>query len=426
MPSWVGHLNPMTTLGRELQRRGHRVTVLSFPESAERAQRAGLDLRRIGTGPFPLGEWERRTRILSRASGFSASRITIRWIGDIAGVMLNELPEVLKSGGYDGVLVDQVCFGGACAADECNLPLVIVCNALPVHLQPDVPVHTETWPYRTDWFSLLRNRLLQGLLVQIARPFIGPVRKRREARGHPWDAMRYLNEIPPSLAQIAQLPACLDFPRRHAPDHFHHTGPWHEPKAADPGGFDGSWLDGRPLIYASLGTLQNGLDHLYQTILDAVADLPVQGVLTLGRENGVRPARIPSNCQVLGFGPQLALLQRASMVITHAGLNTTLESLAQGLPMVALPIANEQPGIAARVRHVGAGELLKIGGLKPGTLRKTVETVLNDPKYRQNAQGCARAMATVNGLRRAAEIVEEAVTHRRRVLRTPGPGETHP
>src|SRR5204863_3656233 len=114
------------------------------------------------------------------------------------------------------------------------------------------------------------------------------------------------------------------------------------------------------------GTLQNGLDHLYQIILDACAELPMQVVLTLGREGGNMPARIPPNAKVLGFGPQLALLKRASLVITHAGLNTTLESLAQGLPMVALPIANEQPGIASRIRHAGVGEWLSIRKLSPG------------------------------------------------------------
>jgi MGT family glycosyltransferase len=218
--------------------------------------------------------------------------------------------------------------------------------------------------------------------------------------------------------QVAQLPACLDFPRRHAPDHFHHTGPWHPAKAPSANGFDWEWLDGRPLIYASLGTLQNGLDHLYQAILDACADLPSQLVLTLGRDYGPRPQRIPPNAQVLGYGPQLALLQRASLVITHAGLNTTLESLAQGLPMVAIPITNEQPGISSRIRHAGVGELIPMRKLTPARLRATVLRVQTEPLYRQRAQECAAQLARDPGLPRAAALLEEAFSSRRRVTRS--------
>ena len=87
VPTWVGHLNPMTTLGRELQRRGHEVLVLSFPESAPRIAKAGLDFRCIGSDVFPEGEWERRTRVLSGLCGLAASRFTIDWIRDMTSVM---------------------------------------------------------------------------------------------------------------------------------------------------------------------------------------------------------------------------------------------------------------------------------------------------------------------------------------------------
>jgi UDP:flavonoid glycosyltransferase YjiC (YdhE family) len=345
-----------------------------------------------------------------------AARFTIRWIERMSRVMLAELPGVLREGGFDGVVMDQVCFGAESAADTAGVPLCVACNALPVHLQPDIPIHTQTWPWKTDRLSLLRNWLWQRLLVRVARPLWEPIRKAETAKGRRWNLWEHLNEIPPSLAQVAQLPACLDFPRRHAPDHFHHTGPWHETKATRDDGFDGSWLDGRPLIYASLGTLQNGLDHLFQLILDACADLPMQVVLTLGRENGTWPKRIPANAKVLGFGPQLALLRRAALVITHAGMNTTLESLAQGLPLVALPITNEQPGIASRIRHAGVGEWLAIRKLTPERLGAMVRHVYEDPAYRRRSRECADLLAKRNGLERAAQIIEDAVLNRRRVV----------
>jgi zeaxanthin glucosyltransferase len=144
----------------------------------------------------------------------------------------------------------------------------------------------------------------------------------------------------------------------------------------------------------------------------------MQVVLTLGRDHGNFPERIPPNAKVAGYGPQVALLQKASMVVTHAGLNTTLEALTQGLPMVALPIANEQPGIAARIKHAGVGEWLRIRGLTPAKLQKAILKVHDDGSYRKQAKHCAKQIATANGRERAAEIIEEAFRERRRVERT--------
>lgn len=418
VPTWTGHLNPMSTLGRELQRRGHDVTALSFPDSAVPLAKAGIHHRILGANAFPPGDWGRRTRALSRLSGVRAARYTVTWIARITEVMMTELPQVLRDGAYEGLVMDQVCYGAECAASDAGVPLAVACNALPIHFQVDIPLHTETWPWRLDRFSQLRNRVMQALLLATAQPLFRAVRRHQEAAGIRWNVRRHLNEVPPSLVQVAQLPACLDFPRRHSPDHFHHTGPWHEPATASRDGFNWDWLDGRPLIYASLGTLQNGLHHLYQAILDACADLPAQVVLTLGRDTGPRPERIPANAQVLGYGPQLALLERASLVITHAGMNTTLEALSRGLPMVALPIANEQPGIASRIRHTGVGEFLSIRSLTPGRLRNVVEAVSGNPAYRERAHACADQIRRANGLSRAAALVEEAFATRRRITRT--------
>ena len=61
---------------------------------------------------------------------------------------------------------------------------------------------------------------------------------------------------------------------------------------------------------------------------------------------------------VVNYCPQIQLLERSAACITHAGLNTALESLAQGVPMVAIPITNDQPGVAARIAWSGTGVVL--------------------------------------------------------------------
>src|SRR5262249_20878000 len=132
-------------------------------------------------------------------------------------------------------------------------------------------------------------------------------------------------------------------------------------------------IDGRPLIYASLGTMQNGSESIFRTIAEGCAGLDAQLVISLG--GGLDPARLgvlEGDPVVVLYAPQLEILKRAAVVITHAGLNTVLESLAEGVPLVALPLGNDQPGVAARVAARGAGVVIPQKKLNAKKLRTAV------------------------------------------------------
>ena len=87
---------------------------------------------------------------------------------------------------------------------------------------------------------------------------------------------------------------------------------------------------------------------------------------------------------VVQRAPQLELLKRATLCVTHAGLNTTLEALAQGVRLVAIPITNDQPGVAARILASGTG-LFPLAQLNAEALRRLVDEVLGTPSYRERA-----------------------------------------
>ena len=80
----------------------------------------------------------------------------------------------------------------------------------------------------------------------------------------------------------------------------------------------------------------------------------MQLVISLG--GGLDPERLGilnGDPLVVRYAPQLEIVERAAAVITHAGLNTTLESLAEGMPLVCISLGNDQPGVAARVDGQG-------------------------------------------------------------------------
>jgi UDP:flavonoid glycosyltransferase YjiC (YdhE family) len=104
-----------------------------------------------------------------------------------------------------------------------------------------------------------------------------------------------------------------------------------------------------------------------------------------------------------------ASAKRASVCITHAGLNTVLESLAQGVPQVAIPVTVDQPGVAARIAQKKTGLFVPLKKLTVSHLSRLLDQVLNEPTYRDNARYFQKVIAETNGLSVAADLVEESL-----------------
>jgi UDP:flavonoid glycosyltransferase YjiC (YdhE family) len=133
--------------------------------------------------------------------------------------------------------------------------------------------------------------------------------------------------------------------------------------------------------------------------------------MSLGRKGASLPDHLlPPNAVVVDFAPQLQLLQQASAVLTHGGLNTALEALACGLPTVVVPLCNDQPGIAARLANLGVAQVVPAGRVKPEVLRMAIVKALEDPKYRLAAVRYQQRMCNeCPTLAQTAELLETAV-----------------
>jgi MGT family glycosyltransferase len=184
-------------------------------------------------------------------------------------------------------------------------------------------------------------------------------------------------------------------------------------------------LTGEPLVYASMGTILNGRVDVFRTIVAALVKNPgLQLVLSVGDQiNPDEVGPVPKNAIILKRAPQLELLKHASVCITHAGLNTVLESLAKGVPQVAIPVTFDQPGVAARIAHHKTGAVTSLDKLTPEHLSGLLNQVLEDPSYRNNARRMQMAISEANGLSAAADLVDQAFGGTKR---TPAPGITAP
>jgi MGT family glycosyltransferase len=190
------------------------------------------------------------------------------------------------------------------------------------------------------------------------------------------------------------------------PQSFHYLGPWFDDHSAHiPFPFEK--LDSRPLIYGSIGTLQEEQSDMFRVMAEACATLDAQLVLSLGHPESQKSRELPGNPLVVNYAPQLELLKRASVTITHSGMNTTQQSLFFGVPMVAIPLAHDQPAIAARLVRTGAGIVIPPAALRVEKLRSALKSLLpKDNAYRAQAARLQQIAQASGGIPAAVRILE--------------------
>jgi zeaxanthin glucosyltransferase len=408
-PPVSGHLNPMTTLARELQSRNHDVVFISMPDGEPSVRAAGLTFLPCGAKEFPAGSLKERLRRLSKLQGDEALRAMLQNAALRTEAMLNSLPAALSEAAVDAVVIDTALLYIELVPISLGMPYAHVANALHFDYSGHTPLCFYDWPHETTPAALARNRKGVATFLEALTPnrSVAKAYAKRVGCEVDWDdPCATISQ----LAWITQTPKAFDFESSHWPRQFYHTGPFHDGAGRVEVDFPWERLTGEPLIYASMGTLMNGLAEVYRTITAATAKHKgFQLALSIGDQ--LDPEQIgplPSNTILVKRAPQLELLKRASVCITHAGLNTVLESLAQGVPQVAIPVTVDQPGVAARIAEKKTGLFVPLKDLTVYGLSLLLDQVLNDTTYRDNARHFQEAIAKTDGLSKAADLVERA------------------
>jgi zeaxanthin glucosyltransferase len=403
----TGHLNTMFPLGHELQQRGHRITIFSLPNVQPKAQAAGFNFCDIYATVDTRSASRQPTQTKKFVTITGINR-TFRNFAQYAETRLQNAA-MIREQGIEALLVDLSVFEGGTIAEYLNIPYITICCILPFYQDPAIPPIATTWTYNPAWWAQVRNRTAYSLFNWMAQPVLQVISHYRQIWNLP--AYTHPNDIFSKLAIITRHIPEFEFPRQ-LPPYFHFTGSFHQSLSREPVAFPFEQLNGKLLIYASMGTIQNRFSFVFRTIAEACTYLNAQLVISLG--GGLEPesfSNLPGNPVVVKYAPQLELLQKASLNITHAGLNTTLESLSYGVPMIAIPVTDDQPGVAARIAWTGTGELVTLSQLRVPKLRGTIERVLTEESYKQNATRFQQIMHQTEGVKRAANIIEQAVSH---------------
>jgi zeaxanthin glucosyltransferase len=397
----TGHLNPLIALSRQLMLRGHRVTFFQAPELETRVRECGLEFHPIGRGKPSSGKHGETDSPHGAQSGIAGLRERVRRIVGDMEMSLQETPTALTQAGIDALIIDEIVLAGPTLAEMLHLPYFVVSTSVP---------HRFGWtvPRSFSYLSRLQNAFLQVSVFHIR----GPVRWRLDncRRQVGLGPIREIQNVFPELAHITQLPQCLDFTRLILPTNFHYAGPFIDEAARLSVEFPWNRLDGRPLIYASLGTRKNSQWVIFHFIAEACKDLDLQLVISLGgRLDPEIFDGLPGLPLVVRDAPQLELLKKAEVVITHGGVNTVLETLLEGKPMIVIPMAHDQPAVAARLAWLNVAEVLSAKRLSTKRLRLALVNLLSNPSYRDAARELQTRIRSARGLERAVEVIEEAI-----------------
>ena len=180
------------------------------------------------------------------------------------------------------------------------------------------------------------------------------------------------------------------------------------------------------LILVSIGTVFNHNTFVFEEIIKAIReyDKPSRrlnsstflviisvgeaSLKTLNEKKSSGELEIPENVILRPKVPQLEILKRADLFITHCGMNSTTESIKYGVPIIGIPIQGDQPLVARRVcDELSAGVRLYLSNLKSDEIADAIDKVLTDEKYAKNMKDLSIASAKHNGIVEGTKIILE-------------------
>ena len=366
-----GHTNPTLGLARVLTDMGHRVTYIHSPTWREAVEDTGAHF--VPYDDYPLCP----SPFQDRMHCWSAAYRTVLRVGS----------------DYDCLIYEMLFVSGKALADRLGIvPIRIFSTfALNEHVLDDFG--RSGGLYLTSIFRFPRLRSL------ISAPL---------SRRYGWRFREIEAEIAcnsPSL-NIVYTPRSFQIYAKEFPSSRY--------------AFVGASIDGRcsesfsppggsgPLIYISLGTELNKSERFFRRCVEAFRSCGVRVVMAIG--GSVRPeslGSLPPTIMVRRRVPQLEVLARASLFITHGGMNSVNEALFYGVPMLVVPVGNDQPTVARRVKELGLGEVLEADAVTADVLREAAMRVLSDRECHTRLSEFRRETCNAGGNAEAAKLIVE-------------------
>ena len=165
--------------------------------------------------------------------------------------------------------------------------------------------------------------------------------------------------------------------------------------------------DDRPLMLISLGTAFNAWPEFYRMCIDAFRDSDWRVIMSVGTTIDPESfSDVPDHFIIRQHVPQLDVLEKAKLFVSHGGMNSTMEAMNAGVPLVVVPQMHEQEVTAKRVDELGLGVHLPPKEVTVARLQKTFRTY-TAIKHPQPREKHAAENKETGGPKQAVCAIEE-------------------
>ena len=406
-PALRSHYGPLECLAMELIERGHTVTFFHKAEAEHLLRLEPVRFCAVGHSAGPAGDSRSVTHLASNLNNALDLHACAVHMARTTRMLCQELPAALRREKIEALICDQMEAAGGLVAQALNLPFVSIACALPVNREDiTIPLPVLASPYERDPRSHKRYAWGARCYDWLMKPHRKVVQREAEALGLP--PRDGLHSCLSPLAQISQTVLEFDFPRPNLPPWFHEVGPLRR-TSKDHDHLPYTLDRSRPFIYANLGDLRGARLRLCKRIAKACMALNAQ--LLIAHSGGLDHRQVDALLRagatwVTDSGDPEVLVHYADVVVTHAGLNAVLDAIVAEKPILALPFAEDQPGVAARVAYSGAG-IHASPRASTKALIEHLQHLLNNPW--PALEGLSDAVHGMGGTQRAADIVEAVI-----------------
>jgi MGT family glycosyltransferase len=362
---YAGHTNPTLPLAEELVSRGHDVAYINAPEWRTRIEATGAAFVPYADYPAGLSAQEQKRRC------FKAAYETAMQVG----------------AQYDLLIYEMFFYLGKTLADRIGIPCVRLWS------QPAWNRETVAYYRKISPLWSLSCRLIEAQVMSRQTAMeLGVAGKR---------LVEAIVEDVPGLNIVF-------VPREFQPlgDTFDERYLFACPKIRPVAGAGQAIPYGEmkhPIVYISMGSLMSSRIFCKRCIR-AFGGKDVSVILNTGRVPPESLGKLPPNIYAYSFVPQLEVLSRADLFITHGGMNSVTEAIYFGVPMLVMPVINDQPINAAQVERLGIGERTRAFPTTAGRVYRSARRVLDDDGIK------ARALALQQRIR--AEMEADSVAER--------------
>lgn len=388
-----GHVIPTFAVVQELVTRGEQITYYLTDEFAQSIRAAGATFRRYESTM-------KNNRPLGRFS---------RYLAEECRYVIPQIIESVKSEKPDYIIYEANCLWGRILSHMFQIPIISCRASLAVNN------HFSHMPYLLDTnqrapaasFQLISDTLNDfAPLVDLCATYHlpPPEQNMNSIFFHAED----LNII--FVSRMLQ-PAGDTFDER-----FIFVGPPIAPRKT----FSDTLndlplpLSSSAVLYISLGTIYNLQPDFYKLCFQAFGKQPWHVIIAVGQHvDYAELGPVPENFLLRPSVSQLDILQYADIFITHGGLNSIMEALYYGVPMVIIPQMPEQAISARRIEELGLGIVLDNKRLTTTVLQEAVYRLSHDSSFRAHMKPVQKEVQASGGAQRAAEAILRFVSQKR-------------